>query len=179
MTPPPLPRPEDLLLIRRRDFLKKATGVVAAFSLGGLSACGDDDFDGPSADAYPVWVAQRVYGVVRHNVTKDPIPGASVTLTMGFDLDNMFNMGSQETNSVGAFDFVRAEETGEPADYWRFMWPEPVPVRVYIRLNVLHPSFWPQYPRQQFTRTPSKEKPDRQFNIYTFQFIVNMPQVTE
>ena len=44
MTPPPLVRPEHRLLIRRRDFLKKATGAVAVFSLGGLAACGDDDF---------------------------------------------------------------------------------------------------------------------------------------
>ena len=172
-------RPGGPSLIRRREFLKKATGAVAVFSLGGLSACGDDDFDGPSGDAYTVWVAQRVQGTVQHLVTHDGIPDASVILTMGFDPKSLFTVSTTVTGPRGEFDFVRAEETGEPGDFWIFRLPDPSPVQVYIRLTVQHLNFWPAYPVKQFIRTPSNEKPSRQFELYNFQFSVPMTQVTE
>ncbi len=177
MTPPSRTRSEHPLLIHRRDFLKKATGAVAVLSLGGLSACGDDDFDGPAAAGYTVWLAQRVSGIVQHSVTQDPIAGASVILTMGFDPDHLFEFAGGKTSSEGGFDFQALEETGK--SYWFLQREDELPVQVYMRLRVQHGSFWPAFPQREFTRTPSRDEPTRLLHLYTFNFSVPMIQVTE
>jgi len=190
MTPPPIIRPAILRpeaprsgepsRIDRRGFLKKTAGTVASFSLGGLAACGDDDFDGPSAETWPVWIAQRVSGIVRHGATNEPIPGADVNLNMGFDPRSLIMVAQFiKTGPQGTFEFIRAEETGNPGDFWRFDLTDPSPVQVYIRLTVLHPSFQPAYPVKDFTRTPSKEEPERRLDLYDFQFVVPMNQISE
>jgi len=174
MTPPSRTRSEHPLLIRRRDFLKKATGAVAVFSLGGLSACGDDDFDGPSAKGFEVWIAQRVYGVVWRDTTNDPIPGASVELRMGFDPDpdKQYRFASMSTDSQGKYDMAAWDEGDDL--FWTLLREDELPVLIYITLKVRHENHWPEDLTIPFTRTPSKDQPIRRLDIYTHNINVAM-----
>lgn len=149
--------------------------LLAVFLTAAVVSCAGDDL-GPGGDAegYTVWIAQSVTGTVRHALTSDPIPGATVTLQAGFDEASLFALSSTKTNSQGAFSFVRGEETGVAGDFWWFLVPNTDPRSVFVRVQVNRAGFLPQHPQQKLSRTPSREPPTRNLGLYQLTFQVPM-----
>ncbi len=147
--------------------------------LAGTLGCGQDELSPGGGFEYAVWIAQSVSGTVWHHRTFAPIPGATVTLTAGFELTQLFPFGTTTSTSLGSYSFVRAAETQVPGDFWWLGTKDTKPRTVYVQLEVHRGEYLPAFPRQQLSRTPSKNAPTTSLGAYSLTLNAPMKPVPD